>query len=119
MNIEFEGVPGLVQKLDIGDSSIYVKLGFAHGRPVWISLTLGHGIDHPGADEDKSLMEVICYQASELLATGTWTIGDVVESWIAVRNCKPSGQCPQIGGKALSPLDAAAKWLRRKYGLEG
>ena len=109
---------GSVKKLEIGGSSVYLTIGFSDVRPVWISLTLGHEVDHPRADEDRTLIEVICNQASVLLSTGTWTIEDLVNCWAGVRNYEPSGSCPQIKSFAQSPLDAAAKWLRKEFELE-
>jgi len=110
-------MPSIVKKLDVGGESIYLKIGFTECRPTWISLTLGHEVNHLGSNEDRTLLEVICKQASILLTTGTWTIDDLADAWIAVRNCKPFGACPQIKGLAKSPLDAAAKWIKQKYGL--
>ena len=112
-------MPGIVQKLEIGGESIYLKIGFTECRPTWVSLTLGHEVGHEGSNENRTLIEVICKQASVLLETGTWTIDDLADNWIATQNCKPSGICPQINGIAKSPLDAAAKWINQKYGLRG
>ncbi len=110
-------IPGATYKLDIADESVYLTVGCISGRPVYISLVLGHGVNHEKTDADKSMLEVICNQATELLSTGTWTIPELVESWRGVMNCEPSGVCPQLEGRVSSPLDAAARWLGQVYGV--
>lgn len=110
-------LPGQTYKLDIGESSVYLTVACISGRPVYVDIVLGHGINQYNIDEQKSMLEVICHQATELLATGTWTMAELVESWRGVMNCKPSGVCPQLKGLVSSPLDAAARWMGQVYGV--
>lgn len=111
-------MPGTTKKLDIGNASIYVKIAHVEGRPTWIDITIGHGdhANYPGIESVRSVLEITCITASTLLTSGQWSIADLIDLWRGVKNCEPYGQCPQLGAIVSSPLDAAARWLQKKYG---
>lgn len=108
---------------------LYVKLGWANRRWVWVDITVSRfnsvKSENESADEvelrrqlfdtNKRLIEIVCLHATELLQSGERGIVDIVKSWKGTK-FSPSGTCESIRneineGVVTSPLDAAAKLI--------
>jgi len=111
------------------DFELFCQLGRLDGRWVWVDLKMSlspesvsecesgivTNLKRQLTDANKSMLEIICTHASELLQSGERTILDVTNRWIATR-FEPSGYCDSVRnavckGAVTSPLDAFAKLL--------
>lgn len=114
------------------DCELFVKLGWASGRWVWIDVDMSRYTEShiPGetpevadlrrqlADANRRMMEVICKHASELLQSDERTIDGVMESWRGTRFA-PHGTCyalktVNMPGATSSPLDAVAQLVEQR-----
>lgn len=64
---------------------------------------------------NRALFREYCRELSERLATGEIDLNYVCDRWMAQR-FEPEGYCDQLKAPVLSPLDAAAKIMMRRYG---
>lgn len=145
MNNKWERIEALMKaksiraqnvKIVICDGShnhdLYVKLGWAERRWVWIDITVSRFTEIHGKSEttdevdarrklletNKRLIEIICFHATELLQSGERTLQDIVKSWKGTHS-HPEGVCESIRtkdneGRVTSPLDAAAKLIEKR-----
>ena len=131
-------VPVINTKLTIDtgeyNCDLFVKLGWAHDRWVWLDVEMSRSTeshtqgDDPEtadlrrqlADTTRRMMEVICRHASELLQSDERTIQGIMESsWRGTRFA-PYGVCatlrtPNLEGKVGSPLDAVAQLIEQRH----
>jgi hypothetical protein len=136
--IKAESVHTVNTKITIYDGShehdLYVKLGWADGRWVWIDITVSRYTAKDREPEDaklvdlrrkmlevhRRLLEIVCVHASELMQSDERTIDEIVDHWRGTQ-FEPAGTCESIRtdenqGRVTSPLDAAAKLIARKRG---
>jgi hypothetical protein len=124
----------IVIKDGVHEHDLYVKVGWADGRWVWVDLTLSRYAGKHGEEEDREvsklrrdltetnrrLLEIACVHATELLQSNERTILDITEKWKG-RQFEPAGVCVAVVtetnniGRVLSPLDAAAKVIDIKH----
>ena len=64
-------------------------------------------------DDLRARLEIICSEASALLAAGTWTADALTASWSG-SHLEPQGWCPEMACPVAGPLDAVAKMLGRQ-----
>lgn len=115
-------ITSVTNKLTIGAHNVYAHLGWFEGHPVYVDVVVAHDplteirrYQTPEAtelatqivDNARASIEVICRQASRLLASRTWTLDDLIASWSATK-FDPCGVCPQVERIVKSPLDAVA-----------
>lgn len=138
--LEENHLKGFVNKLEIGDNSIYVKIAWYSGRIVWIDITIadedqrrcikkeetidGNNLNIRVYEVARCGIENSCKLASKLLQSGT-DIGYILEQWRGTYGF-PRGICPQLEMvDANGPLNAAAVLIQknierwRKNILEG
>lgn len=128
-HLEFhEGISGATVKLEIGTGCCYLKYGEDDGKLCWVDLTLSSKGDCHDAlesgkaanvsatklDNNKSLVEVACRQATVLLQCGQWGVRELVSAWRGT-HFDPFGVCPQVMGNVSSPFDAAARYFDSKF----
>lgn len=140
-----EGIPGFTSKMGIAGQDVYLKVGFCRVRDssgetlppqlVYVDVTLSAIRSHEDfmpthaqttlaatkTDDARAMIELLCRQANELLASGAWTVSDLIESWKGT-SFDPCGICrfPEIlvgdtrearYGTVKSPLDAVGKLI--------
>lgn len=66
---------------------------------------------------NRALFREYCRELSERLQDGQIDLNYVCQRWIA-QTFDPEGYCPQLEAMVRSPLDAAAKVLIKRYGLQ-
>jgi len=138
-----DGVLSITHKIaivhDANEQDFYVKIGWWHGRPVFVDVTMArHASD--GAipaemkipleeiplvielrrqllDNTRSSLETICREASLLLSSKRCAIGDVADLWRGTE-MYPAGECPAVeddlGSSVKGPLDAVAKLFQMR-----
>ncbi len=133
------GVETITTHLVIDDNErehdLYVKVGWWHGRPVWVDLTIARHADegsvrdtidvHVSAlplitklkqrimDNTRAFLDVTCREASLLLSFRRCMLTDLSDLWRATE-MEPRGKCfkvadPVLGDRVHGPLDAAAR----------
>ncbi|MBN2258109.1 MAG: hypothetical protein JW704_09820 [Anaerolineaceae bacterium] len=124
-----DGLPGVIAKLDIGTSSIYVQLCWLDGNVARIDITLSRGggtpfdslpkseaqanLEHENYSLARSWVEDSCKMATKLFGLGEDIIS-VVSEWKGVRGY-PSGVCPQLECIVPGPLHAAAVLIENRF----
>lgn len=124
-------------------SDFYLKIGWWRGRPVWVDITrTRHARSDTAAldpvaleqlpsgerkiaidlvqrldDSTRGFIEVVCREASLLLASRRCTLKALADMWRATKT-DPKGTCAQaqdaLGDTVNGPLDAAAKIMHIK-----
>lgn len=123
------GLPGFNVKFDIGMGSCYLKYGMKDNKVHWIDVVIaGTGDEDDAAhsaqmvemtnsklDNNRSLVEVACREATELLQAERWTIKTLISAWRGTK-FDPAGICPQVRGIVTSPFDAVAQYFQERMG---
>lgn len=118
---------GFTSKLSVGMHDLYVKVALDGERIIFVDITLGHANGHMPSyidaisnelatqrlNDSRSMLEVICRQASTLLQSGVWDTWRLISSWRATQ-FEPSGVCEQLNTIVSSPLDAVARLLEKR-----
>ncbi len=118
---------------EVNEHDLYVKVGWADDRWVWVDITMSRYSgklcpDEPAqvselrrelTETTRRLLEIACAHATELIQSDERTILDITGKWKG-RSFAPSGVCKSVVtstneiGRVLSPLDAAAKIIELK-----
>jgi len=137
-----DGVEAITHKLVIHDGDkqhdLYIKIGWWHGRPVWVDVTIAQFAKEGVTDSlvlpvealslvvnlrrritenTRALIEVICREATLLLSSRRCSLDELADLWRAT-GAEPKGRCEQVvddlGDRVHGPLDAAAKLFKLK-----
>ena len=109
----------MILEQDAGELDIYLKLGWADDRWVWVDITVSN--HSRTCHEIRAMTELICLHATDLLKSGERSLRDIVHYWRGT-NFEPSGKCEQFvtehdpDGIVTSPLDMAAKTIDKHIG---
>lgn len=136
-SLELDCLSGFTDKLEIVGQDLYVKVSFFRGTLAYIDVTLSASkkdevltthamatLEATKTDNARSMIEMLCRQANELLQSGTWTWETLVHAWSGSR-FEPAGVCKfptfrvmedleEWGGIVSSPLDAVAKLIQKR-----
>jgi hypothetical protein len=121
--MEHEGLPSTTHRITIRwldpkreimrKTNLYLHLiwGAEDKRLVGVKIDGLHDFKHI----NKALFREYCRELSERLIASEIDLQYICNRWMAQR-FEPEGFCDQLGAPVLSPLDAAAKILQRRYG---
>lgn len=134
--LKAKAIKALSTKIVICDDKynhdLYLKLGWADSRWVWVDITVSRftgvtneyetsDMEHLRRslmDTNRRLIELVCVHATELLQSGERTLKDIVHTWRGTQFA-PAGICESIRtkvneAKVTSVLDASAKLIEQR-----
>lgn len=134
--LKAKDIKALSTKIVISDGyynhDLYVKLGWADSRWVWVDITVSRFTEITNEpetyevenlrrvlmDTNRRLIELVCVHATELLQSGERTIQEIVHTWKGTQFA-PAGTCESVrtkynAAKVTSVLDATAKLIEQR-----
>jgi hypothetical protein len=121
-----ESIKTITNKIGVGTSEIFLKIGWHKSKAVFIDITLADGATKKHDSNEtlkegevfssqvkfaRASIEVICRQASLLLQNNVSTLEQIATVW-AGTSIYHGGMSPQLECVCSSPLDAASRMIK-------